>query len=53
MATQLVLIESTEHDWKLDEATRESGRRGVAAARQALREASERRQKRSSDRTAA
>lgn len=38
---QLVLIESSEADFRLDDRTRELGRRGVAAAREALRRASE------------
>ncbi|MBW3667748.1 MAG: hypothetical protein KY443_00930 [Actinobacteria bacterium] len=36
MARQLVLLDSTGSDWKLDDATRASGRRGIAAARAAL-----------------
>jgi hypothetical protein len=39
MADQLRLIESDATDWQLDERTRESGRRGVEAARRALRAA--------------
>lgn len=35
MRTQLVLIDAT-NDWRLDERTKELGRRGVAAARAAL-----------------
>lgn len=53
MATQLVLIEASDYDWKLDERTRETGRRGIAAAREALRRAAERDAKRHADRTAA
>ncbi len=34
---QLVLIERSEADFHLDERTREMGRIGVAAAREALR----------------
>ena len=34
---QLVLIERSEADFHLDERTREMGRLGVAAAREALR----------------
>jgi hypothetical protein len=37
MERQLVLIEEREADYRLDERTREIGRRGVAAAREALR----------------
>ena len=36
MARQLVLLDSTGSDWKLDDATRASGKRGIAAARAAL-----------------
>jgi hypothetical protein len=39
MERQLVLIEDKESDWRLDERTRHLGRQGVAAARNALREA--------------
>ena len=39
MTTQLLLIDDTDHDWKLDPRTRELGRRGVAQARIALRQA--------------
>jgi hypothetical protein len=39
MERQLVLIEDNESDWRLDERTRRLGREGVAAARDALREA--------------
>jgi hypothetical protein len=38
MERQLALLEAPD-DWKLDEATREIARRGVAEARAALREA--------------
>jgi hypothetical protein len=38
MATQLVLLE-TSPDWKLDRETREVGRKGLAEARAALRQA--------------
>jgi hypothetical protein len=41
MGRQLVLIEMRPH-WRLDEASKERGRRGVAAARAALAEASRR-----------
>jgi hypothetical protein len=37
-STQLTLLE-TPPDWRLDERTREVGRRGVARAREALRAA--------------
>jgi len=38
MERQLVLLEQPE-PWRLDERTKEIGRRGVAKAREALREA--------------
>jgi hypothetical protein len=38
MERQLVLLES-ENPWRLDEQTKEIGRRGVAEAREALRKA--------------
>ena len=36
MTTQLILIDDSERDWRIDEATREVGRRGIAEARQIL-----------------
>ncbi|MGH9065512.1 MAG: hypothetical protein ACRDZQ_16260 [Acidimicrobiales bacterium] len=39
MERQLVLIETDERDWRLDEPTRDAGRRGIEAAREALRKA--------------
>jgi hypothetical protein len=39
MATQLLLLDTSSHSWKLDRQTREIGRRGVAEAREALRQA--------------
>ena len=42
MERQLVLIEERGDDYRLDEHTREVGRRGVEAAREALRKAHER-----------
>lgn len=42
MARQLALIEVKDKDWKLDDRTREVGRKGIAAAREALRQASTR-----------
>jgi len=39
MARQLVLIEASDVDWRLDERTREIGREGIAQARAALAEA--------------
>ena len=42
MTDQLVLIEATDVDWRLDEHTKEVGRRGIAEARKALAEAARR-----------
>ena len=46
MNDQLVLLESKERrpeePWRLDEQTREIGKRGVAQAREALRQAAQR-----------
>src|SRR5207247_5316268 len=39
MADQLHLIEPDDPEWRLDERTRDTGRKGVEAARQALRDA--------------
>ncbi|MEY2455172.1 MAG: hypothetical protein QOK06_266 [Acidimicrobiaceae bacterium] len=39
MERQLVLIETADHDWRLDERTKEIGLRGVELARQQLRDA--------------
>jgi len=41
MERQLVLIEEGEVDYRLDDRTREIGRRGIAAARETLRKATE------------
>jgi hypothetical protein len=49
MTTQLVLIDATSVDWRLDEHTKEIGRKGIAAARDALAQAT----RRVSDRKAA
>jgi hypothetical protein len=43
MTRQLVLIEERKTEWRIDERTREAGRRGVAEARKALAEAAARR----------
>ena len=43
MERQLVLIEERGADYRLDDRTREIGRRGIAAAREALRKAAEER----------
>jgi hypothetical protein len=39
MTNQLILVDAAPDDFRLDERTREIGRAGVAAARQALAEA--------------
>jgi hypothetical protein len=39
MARQLVLIEGHRADWRLDDQTKELGRKGVADARRQLQEA--------------
>ena len=41
MSRQLVLIPASGADWRLDERTRETGRKGVAKAREVLRLADE------------
>ena len=42
MKQQLALIDPPSRAWKLDRKTIETGRKGIAAAREALREANER-----------
>jgi len=42
MTTQLLLIDSSTVDWRLDEHTKEIGRQGIAAAREALAQATRR-----------
>ncbi len=42
MNDQLELVEAAERPWRLDAPTRAAGRRGVAQAREALRQATER-----------
>ena len=43
MSNQLTLIDRTRRaDWRLDEQTKQLGRQGVAAAREALAEAARR-----------
>ena len=37
MQNRLVLVDDRKIDWKLDDRTREVGRKGVEAAREALR----------------
>lgn len=39
MTSQLRLIDPTDVEWRLDEQTKEVGRRGLARARAALRDA--------------
>ena len=39
MKTQLTLLDENRRVWKLDQRTREIGRKGVADAREALRRA--------------
>jgi hypothetical protein len=39
MTNQLILVDASTNDFRLDERTREIGRAGIAAARQALAEA--------------
>ena len=39
MARQLTLINANEMDWRIDEHTKEVGRRGISDARDALRRA--------------
>lgn len=41
MERQLVLIEERDVEYRLDDRTREIGRRGIAAARETLRKATE------------
>lgn len=42
MERQLVLLEDTEPDWRLDDETRRRGLQGVAEARAALQDAARR-----------
>ena len=42
MNTQLVLIDDRSPDWRLDDKTRETGRKGLAEARAALQKAAQR-----------
>ena len=53
MELQLVLIEERGADYRLDDRTREIGRRGIAAAREALRKAASADDERSGRKTAA
>jgi hypothetical protein len=42
MNTQLLLIDDRSPDWRLDDKTREAGRKGLAEARAALQKAVQR-----------
>lgn len=42
MARQLVLLDPADHDWRIDDRTRDLGRQGLADARKALFEAARR-----------
>jgi hypothetical protein len=42
MNTQLVLIDESSPNWRLDDKTREAGRKGLAQARAALQKAVQR-----------
>jgi hypothetical protein len=53
MELQLVLIEERAADYRLDDRTREIGRRGIAAAREALRKAESERTAKPARKTAA
>jgi hypothetical protein len=53
MELQLVLIEERDADYRLDDRTREIGRRGIAAAREALRKAASEDEARRGRKTAA
>jgi hypothetical protein len=39
MQPKLILLDEKKPDWKLDEQTKEAGRRGIEMAREALRQA--------------
>jgi hypothetical protein len=39
MQPKLILLDEKQPDWKLDEKTKEAGRRGIEMAREALRQA--------------
>ena len=51
MTNQLVLLENHTASWRIDEATRATGRRGVAEARATLRAARVRAANREAERT--
>jgi hypothetical protein len=53
MARQLDLLPPVDPDWRIDDATREAGRRGIAKARAALAEARARADRDQQHRTAA
>lgn len=42
MARQLLLLDTSAADWRLDDYTKELGREGLAEARRALQEAAKR-----------
>jgi hypothetical protein len=42
MARQLMLLDHHSADWRLDQQTKEAGRKGLAEARRALQEAAKR-----------
>ena len=42
MNMQLVLIDDSKADWRLDDKTKDTGRRGLAEARAALQKAAQR-----------
>ena len=42
MSLQLVLIDDSDRDWRIDDETRAIGRAGIAEARQALQAALQR-----------
>lgn len=53
MKQQLAMLEPPRRTWKLDRSTIETGRKGVALAREALREAAERARERQNQSVAA
>ena len=53
MKKQLALLEPPRREWKLDRKTIETGRKGVAQAREALQQAAERARERQHHTTAA
>ena len=49
MSLQLVLIDDSDRDWRIDDETRAIGRRGIEAAREVLRSAARREAQPSAD----